>query len=42
MFQGHEMLLQFEDLPLLLGKIEIEGVVQFWIGLKCCKHKSPS
>jgi hypothetical protein len=42
MFQGREMLLQFEDLPLFLGKIEIGGVAQFWIGLKLHKHKSPS
>jgi hypothetical protein len=42
MFQGREMSLQFEDLPPLLGKIEIEGVVQFWIGSKLRKRKSPS
>jgi hypothetical protein len=31
MFQGLEMLLQFKDLPLLLGKIEIKGAVQVLI-----------
>jgi hypothetical protein len=42
MFQGREMSLPFEDLPLLLGKIEIEGAVQVLIGLKLHKRKSSS